>query len=109
MTEYVPDLTVRRPFPLEALAEHLCIELHQAGRRPDDERADAGLAALAERLGISLSTAKRRLQWGLTDKQADQAAVMCGTHPALLWRDWWPLAVDDEDTSPPTPAWLTAA
>jgi hypothetical protein len=98
-------------YPLAPLAALLRITLHQPGRPVDDDRADAGLVALADRLGMSLSTMKRRHRNGLTEREADRAAVAAGVHPSAIWPTWWDGAPGDHDwyADDPTLAELAAA
>lgn len=84
-------------YPLAPLAAHLRIELHATGARSHDDRTEAGLALLADRLGIGHRWAKRMLANGLTERQADRAAIRLGLHPCTLWTSWWDDAGDDAD------------
>jgi hypothetical protein len=45
-------------------------------------------AALARSLGVNVRTVWRWHRHGLTDAQADHAAIALGLHPALVWPDW---------------------
>ena len=49
-------------------------------------------AALARSLGVSVRTVWRWHHHGLTDTQADHAAIALGLHPAIVWPDWLTLA-----------------
>jgi hypothetical protein len=44
--------------------------------------------ALAGWLGVSPRTIWRWHHRGLTDRQADRAAIALGQHPANIWTDW---------------------
>ena len=46
------------------------------------------IAALARRLGVNPRTLTRWRRRGLTDHQADRAAVTLGYHPLNIWPDW---------------------
>lgn len=63
-----------RPYPLAPLTSAL-------GKPP------AGI--LAARLGVSRRTVCRWKRQGLTECQADQAAVRAGLHPGIVWSEWW--------------------
>lgn len=91
-------------YPLQPLADALRIELHHPGRPTDDDQADSGLAALADRIGISHRQARRALHTGLTDRQADRFATRIGMHPASIWPQWWDAAGDDADWYTDDPA-----
>lgn len=43
---------------------------------------------LAARVGVSARTVHRWRHNGLTDQQADHAAIALGRHPATIWPDW---------------------
>ncbi|MFN0090128.1 MAG: MerR family transcriptional regulator [Acidimicrobiales bacterium] len=43
---------------------------------------------LADRLGVTARTVHRWRAEGLSDLQADRAAIAVGLHPALVWPDW---------------------
>lgn len=75
-------------YPLAPFAAVMRVTLHQAGN-PNDDRTAAGLAALANRLGMSMSTMKRRHRDGLTEREADRAAVAAGVHPHAIWPGWF--------------------
>lgn len=47
-------------------------------------------AQLAERLHLTDRTIRRYNTHGLTALQADRAAITIGTHPTLIWPNWWP-------------------
>ncbi len=47
------------------------------------------LVSLAEQVGVSPRTIWRWQKRGLTDFQADRAAVRLGLHPSLLWEGWF--------------------
>ena len=91
-------------YPLEPLAAAMRVELHQPGRPVDNHQADAGLAAIATRLGIGHRQARRCLHNGLTDRQADRFATRIGMHPASIWPQWWDNAGDDADWYSDDPA-----
>jgi hypothetical protein len=86
-----------RRYPVEPLAHRLGITLGEPGR-PDDDTLH-GHQALAARLQISVATARRIADAGLTEVQADRAAIRLGLHPANLWPTWWTndLHVDEDD------------
>lgn len=44
---------------------------------------------VAALVGVSTRTVHRWQRNGLTDTQADRAAVALGLHPANVWPDWW--------------------
>ena len=46
------------------------------------------VTVLAARLGVATRTISRWRHNGLTDDQADRAAVMLGYHPLNVWTDW---------------------
>jgi excisionase family DNA binding protein len=76
-------------FDLAPLAHFLGVELgRNGGHQPD--QPTSGLAAIADHLNVSYSTAQRLQRHGLTDAQADRyaVAVAVGTLPELLWADW---------------------
>lgn len=76
-------------YPLEPLAQAAGVTLGQIGaHQPGDH--PTGMAALAERLGVSTTTLKRARRHGLTDIQADAWACALGYNAALVWGDrWW--------------------
>lgn len=77
-----------RRYPLAPLAHILGIELGRVGgSQPGQPRA--GLAALAEHLGISHTMAQRLNAQGLSDTQADRYACRIGHHPSEIWPTWW--------------------
>ena len=78
MTRYSVDPIVRR----------LGVRLGCPGK-PHDDLWGHGYDALAAALGVSRSMARRMCSFGLTERQADHAAIALGTHPALLWPSWW--------------------
>ena len=106
-------------YPLAPLAAAMRVELHRPGRPTDNDQADAGLAAIAKHLGIGHRWARRMLEHGLTDRQADRFATRIGMHPASIWPQWWDAAGDDADwysddpalecLRPTTPPMLTIA
>lgn len=84
-------------FPLEPLAVVLSVELGvQGGMHPATD-GPTGLTAVAESLGVSESSAKRYRRHGLSDRQADHAAVALGVHPSVLWPDWFDAVPGDAD------------
>lgn len=86
MTRYSVDPIVRR----------LHVRLGTAGK-PNDDLWGHGYDGLAEALRVSRSTARRMCTFGLTERQADHAAIMLGTHPALLWPSWWTDSASGEE------------
>jgi hypothetical protein len=44
---------------------------------------------LAARIGVSTRTIQRWKLNGITVWQADRMACALGTHPSLIWADWW--------------------
>ena len=54
---------------------------------------------LSELLGISLAVARKRMERGVTEYQADGFAVTLGFHPVEVWPEWFEGApgLDDED------------
>jgi hypothetical protein len=99
-------------FPLEPLLRAAGIpsvaEVHEDGRHVNrsGKRVDqplAGLAALAERLEVSLRMAQflmsggREHPAGLSERQADRYAVKLGLLPWEVWPDWWSEAPGEED------------
>jgi excisionase family DNA binding protein len=74
-----------RPFELEVLAAAVGVELGvNGGQRRVGEPA-GGLELLAELLGVSYSTAQRMRRHGLSEVQADRAAIAVGLLPELVW------------------------
>lgn len=63
----------RDRFPLEPLRRAL---------------ASSTMVELALRLGVDRRQVYRWAHYGLTDMQADEAAIRCGLHPAIVWPDW---------------------
>lgn len=67
---------------------------------PDVEGMEGQLRTAAENrvLGIDRQRRKYWRDHGLTAYDADRLAVRLGTHPALIWPEWWttcePEAVD---------------
>jgi hypothetical protein len=53
-----------------------------------DAAGAATTAVLARRLDVSVRTVWRWNHHGLSDIQADHAAIALGLHPALVWSDW---------------------
>lgn len=78
----------RRRYPLHPLARILGVELGRVGGSQPGQ-PPAGLAALAEHLGISHTMAQRLNADGLSDGQADKYAIALGYHPSAIWPDWW--------------------
>lgn len=75
-------------YPLEPLATLLGITLHtNGGHATDDDYAT--LADLAQRLGITHRHARRLLQLGLTEAQADTFAARLDLHPQDIWPEWF--------------------
>lgn len=64
-------------FPLQPLIDHA-----QPG----------SLTALATQIGVEPRTIYRWRKTGLSEQQADRAAIAVGSHPALIWPDRWHLA-----------------
>lgn len=81
-----------RRYPLDLLAEELHLELGQHG---GNGHPGAGLAGLANYLGVSARTLRRWRHIGLNYDQADHYANLLGKHPAWIWGDDW---YDDTDT-----------
>lgn len=88
-------------YPITPIAHRLGITLHQPGNRHDPHLD--GYNALAQALHVSRATARRMVANGLTDLQADRAALAIGLHPSLLWPTWWADTPSDEDI----PGWYT--
>ena len=44
---------------------------------------------LALVIGISARTIHRWMHAGISDRQADQAAIALGLHPSLIWTEWF--------------------
>lgn len=70
-----------------------------ASARAHDDGMRWPIEPLAERVGlhrayVSASTTPRaiRAAGGLTDRQADRAAVRCGYHPGKVWVEWFTYA-----------------
>lgn len=87
-----------RRYPLEPLARLAGIELGRIGGSQPGQ-PPAGLAALAQQLGISHTMAQRLNTEGLSDQQADRYAIALGHHPGTIWPDWWtnnPITPDDD-------------
>lgn len=91
-------MTARR-YPLEPLAQHLGITLGTTGgHQPDDDLLT--LADLADRLRISHRHARRLHHEGLTEDQADRAAIDAGSHPSEIWPEWFDdLDIDQDDVA----------
>ena len=53
-----------------------------------DATAHTPVSTLAVRVGVSARTVWRWHHTGLTDHQADRAAIALGFHPANIWHDW---------------------
>lgn len=78
-----------RPFNVEELARVAGISLGLHGARGYDGEP-AGLAALAQRLGVSHRYLRALRSRGMTWKQADRFAIALGFHPAEIWPAiWW--------------------
>ena len=75
-------------FPLEPLATAAGIELGRTGGHRPGEHA-SGVAAMAERVGVSESTIKRARRNGLSEAQADAWAVALGFLPLDVWPEAW--------------------
>jgi hypothetical protein len=85
-------------YPLAPLAAKLHIELGEnlhGGQQPD--APPAGLAALAEIMGINHRNTRRLQTLGLTERQADHYAVRAGFHPSDIWPSWFDDAPGEED------------
>lgn len=97
-TEPAPDDSdgMARRYPLQPVADLLGIELGRIGGSQPGQPL-AGLAALAERLGISHTMAQRLNTEGLSYGQADEYAVGLGLHPSALWPEWWHDVEPDPD------------
>ena len=59
--------------------------------------AAAGARVEARRLHVSGSAFARMRLVGLTERQADEAAVRLGLHPGLVWERWWQRDDADDD------------
>lgn len=81
-------MTDSRRYPLEPLAAILGLELGRIGGSQPHQPA-AGLAALAQHLGISHRMAFKLNREGLNDRQADKYAIAIGHHPSHIWPEWW--------------------
>jgi len=46
------------------------------------------ITVLASRVGVAARTVWRWRHNGLTDQQADRAAIALGYHPLNIWTDW---------------------
>lgn len=90
-------------YPLDPLAQRAGIVLHQPGRNGAQTSTNQsyhpnGLAALAQRIGVSFDHIRHVARNGLTDRQADRWAVACGFLPSQVWDgDWWDHAPDEGD------------
>lgn len=84
-------------YPLEPLAQAMGITLGRPGHPADSDRADTGLAAIADRLGISLPTAHRRRRHGIPWHEADRYAVAIGHLPGTIWPSWYDDAPPEGD------------
>ncbi len=49
-------------------------------------------AMIARSLGVSTRTVWRWRSTGLTELQADRAAIAAGLHPGTVWDTWWAAA-----------------
>lgn len=77
-------------YPLAPLATAAGIPPHTLGTHDRGLDHPIGTALLAQRLHLTVRTIRRYNTHGLTALQADRAAITIGTHPALIWPDWWP-------------------
>lgn len=99
-------MTTRRTpkrYPLEPLATLIGITLHTNGGHATDDEHET-LADLAQRLGITHRHARRLLQHGLTEDQADTYAARLDLHPDDVWPEWF----NDYELDPEAIAWLDA-
>lgn len=83
----------RRRFPLDPLIERAEAMWRPGEGHSDPQNEPTRAGKLASALGISVDTVRRQENQGLTERRADQWAVTLGTHPALLWPEWY--EVDD--------------
>lgn len=83
----------RRRFPLDPLIERAEAMWRPSEGHSDPQNEPTRAGKLASALGISVEAVRRRLDAGATERVADQWAVTLGTHPALLWPEWY--EVDD--------------
>lgn len=81
-------------YPLDPLANHLGIRLGQIGGHQPDQHP-SGMAALAERLNLSITRLYRLRRHGLSPDQADRLAIATGAHPSQIWPSWFADAPDD--------------
>lgn len=88
-------------YPLDPIARRLHVRLGLPGN-PQDPPGEHGHDAIAVSLGVSRATARRMATFGLTERQADHAAITLGTHPALLWPSWWSDGTSGEER----PGWF---
>ena len=93
-------------YPLQPLAALLGIALgtwhgDRTGIPGDDIDT---LAQLAQRLNITHRHARRLLQLGLTETQADTFAARLDLHPQDIWPEWF----DDYELDTDALDWLTA-
>lgn len=52
----------------------------------------ASTSAIARSLGVTTRTVWRWRSTGLTELQADRAAIAAGLHPGNVWDTWWATA-----------------
>ena len=52
----------------------------------------ASTATIARSLGVTTRTVWRWRSAGLTELQADRAAIAAGLHPGTVWDTWWATA-----------------
>ena len=64
-------------FPLADLEAHL---------------GQGSTTTVAQRLGVTTRTVWRWRSAGLTELQADRAAIAAGLHPGTVWDTWWDTA-----------------
>lgn len=78
--------------PVTAVLVPLAVEEVDARRYPlaalERRLGTVSDAETALRLGVCRRTVVRWRHAGLTDVQADQVAIRCGMHPALVWPGW---------------------
>jgi len=64
---------------------------------------------IAAQLGVTARTVWRWRRTGLTDRQADRAAIAAGWHPGAIWDTWWTTNPTTTDLLDPPAEPTTAA